>query len=245
MTFRRVTTIVAAAVVGIALTGSAVAFATAGDDDAVVPAGDAAATTDHADHGDHGAGGRHGEHPALAPYAERYAAAADGDQAAADRLRADVTETLAAYADVDAAVAAGYRAPRHPRGTRWHYLNRTLARDDDVLDPAHPEGLVYLTVEGRDPVLLGAFFVAPPGVEALRPAGDLVVWHSHDPDCPGFFATAEAPCTDVRRMLHVWTADTVTLTGRGRAHRTAVVRVVDPFGAPFAAAFERERRGGS
>jgi hypothetical protein len=248
MTIRRVITIVAVAVVGAALVGSAVAYANA-DDDPAAPADEAAAEhTDHTEHTGHGAPGKHGDHPTLTPYDERYAAAGDDEQASADRLRADVTDTLAAYADVDAAVAAGYRAPRRPKGTRWHYLNRTLAHDDDVLDPAHPEGLVYLTVEGRDPVLLGAFFVAPPGVEAPRPAGDLVVWHSHDADCPGFFATADAPCTDVRRMLHVWTADRVTVTGRGRAHRTAEVRVVDPFGAPFDAAVEvvrGERRGGT
>ena len=260
MTIRRVITIVAAVVAVAALVGSAVAYANAGDDGDTAGAADAATpTADHSGHepgtdqsddgsgtgGTGSAGGRAGhgdhEHPTLAPYDERYAAASADDQAAADDLRAEVAATLEAYADVDAAVAAGYQAPRRPNSTRWHYLNRTLARDDDVLDPRHPEGLVYSTVEGHDPVLLGAFFVAPPGVEAPSPAGDLVVWHSHDPACPGFFATTDEPCTDVRRMLHVWTADTVTVTGRRNPEGTAEVRIVDPFGAPFGAAVELVR----
>jgi hypothetical protein len=94
-------------------------------------------------------------------------------------------------------------------------------------------------------VLLGAFFVTPAGTEAPTPAGDLVVWHSHSPDCPAFFATEDNPCLDARRMLHVWTADEVTLSaarlgrhgGRDRAAQT--VQVVDPFGVPFRAAVEK------
>jgi hypothetical protein len=148
-----------------------------------------------------------------------------------------VTETLKAYPTVAAAEAAGYQTAPQARGPIRHYVNLDLARDADILDPAHPEGLVFYTVEGHDPVLLGAFFTAPRGVEAPRPAGDLVVWHSHDPSCTGFFATAEAPCTDTRRMLHVWTADTLTVYGR--RGRSAQVRITDPFGAPFQASVER------
>src|ERR687897_1919895 len=117
-----------------------------------------------------GRGGRH-RHPAQPPYADRYAAAPAGEQQAADELVADVRATLAAYADPAAAVTAGYRAPgprRHP-GPVQHYLNRDLARDDDVLDPARPDGLVYYT-GGDQPVLLGAFFVAQAGAAAPTPA---------------------------------------------------------------------------
>jgi hypothetical protein len=253
MRISRVITIVAAVVAVAALVGGAVAYANAGDGDTAGAADDAAAT-DHADNTEHhataadddgngdgdGQQGEHSghEHPELPPYEERYEAASADDRAAAEELRDEVTATLAAYADVDAAVAAGYRAPRRPNGPRHHYLNPSLVRDGDVLDPRQPEGLVYYEVEGRDPVLLGAFFVAPPDVDAPRPAGDLVVWHSHDPACAGFFATADKPCTDVRRMLHVWTVDTVTITSRRDPQRSAEVRVTDPFGTPFGAAFE-------
>ena len=181
-----------------------------------------------------GRGGRH-RHPTQPPYAERYAAAPAGEQQAADELVADVRATLAAYADPAAAVAAGYRAPgpRRSPGPVQHYLNRDLARDGDVLDPARPDGLVYYT-GGDQPVLLGAFFVAQAGAEAPTPAPDLVVWHTHDPACPAFFVTDEAPCAGSRRMLHVWTAEQLTWISR-RTGEPVDVTVADPFGAPFRA----------
>ena len=254
-------TIVAVVAAGAALVGSAVAYANAGDEGVAgdtAGAADSAAATDHRGHegpsadasvgGDEGGEGDEGDdhaghpHPELPPYDERYEAASAADRAAADQLRDDVTATLVAYADVDDAVAAGYRAPRRPGTARRHYLNPALVRDGDELDPHHPEGLVYYEVVGRDPVLLGAFFVTPAGTEAPRPAGDLVVWHSHDPDCAGFFATADEPCAGVRRMLHVWTVDTVTLARRRNPERTVDVQVTDPFGAPFTASIERAGR---
>jgi hypothetical protein len=245
MRIRRVITIVAAVAAAAALVGSAVAYANAGDEGVAgdtAGAADSAAAADHRGHedppDDESGGGAGHRHPRLPAYDERYEAAGADEQAAAADLRDEVTATLAAYADVDAAVAAGYRAPRRPNSARHHYLNPSLVRDGDVLDPRHPEGLVYYEAEGREPVLLGAFFVTPRGAEAPRPAGDLVVWHSHDPACPDFFATADAPCTDVRRMLHVWTADTVTMTARRNPQRSAEVRFVDPFGAPFRASVE-------
>jgi hypothetical protein len=218
---------------------------TAAHDDAAAHA-DARSAGDGRAHGDarsdggagaHGGvgGGGHG-HPALAPYAERYAAASAGERAAAYELREGVAATLAAFADPADAVAAGYRAPRDPRGRTAHYLDPSVARSGTVLDPTRPAGLVYGT-GGEAPVLLGAFFVAPRGSEVPGGAGDLVTWHSHDPACAAFFATAEAPCVDSRRMLHVWTVGTATLTTR--RGRSVEVAVVDPFGAPFAASVER------
>jgi hypothetical protein len=179
------------------------------------------------------------DHTDRAPYDERYAAATPGEQEAADTLLADVEAALAAYADPEAAEAAGY-APRRPdraRGGVVHYLNRDLARDGTVLDPARPDGLVYHT-GGERPVLLGAFFVAPRGTTAPSPAPDLVTWHTHDPACPAFFVTDAEPCTGSRRMLHVWTAGDVALTSP-RTGRTVEVRVADPFGAPFTASIAR------
>lgn len=223
--------------------GGAVAWASSADDD---PHG--------ADHGDgpggHGDRDRHADengtqarrrheerHEALTPYPERHAAASAGERDAADLILAGTGEALAAYADVDAAVAAGYEAPRRTRGNRAHYLNPSFARDDDLLDPAHPEGLVYYTGGPGDPVLLGAFFVAPKGAEAPSPAGDLALWHSHSRRCPGFFATDDEPCTGTRRMLHIWTADDIVVPAR-RGSPGGPAQVVDPFATPFGAALE-------
>jgi len=179
--------------------------------------------------------GRH-THPTLPAYADREAAATPEERQAADALRAEVTATLEAYADVDDAVAAGYEPPRRPRGRLAHYRDRSTASGGDILDPAHPDGLVYETGGDGDPVLIGAFFVAPRGAAAPAPAGDLVVWHSHDPACAGFFVTPAEPCTESFRMLHVWTADEIELTTRTGA--TVPVRLVDPYGTPLRASVE-------
>jgi hypothetical protein len=181
---------------------------------------------------------RHGD-PGRAAYEERYAAAPVADQQSADNLVAEVRATLAAFPAPADAEAAGYGPPRPgraPGGVR-HYLNRDAALDGAVLDPSRPDGLVYYTGGGY-PVLLGAFFVAPRDAEAPSPAPDLVTWHTHDPDCAEFFVTVDEPCTESRRMLHVWTAEEVTWTSQ-RTGRSGEVRVTDPFGAPFTASIAR------
>lgn len=235
--------VVGAVTTAVLLVGGSVAWAAADEDP---PESTTTGHDDHAAAAEHDAGagrrGRRGghDHEALPPYEERYAAATEEEQEAADDLTADVEATLAAYADLDDAVAAGYQLPRnrvHPRSPLLHYSDRTVAEEGHVLDPERPNGLVYATGGDGEPVLLGAFFVARPGVDAPTPAGDLVVWHSHSPDCPAFSATEDEPCTDTRRMLHVWTADEVELVGR--RDQPVTVRVVDPFGAPFRASVER------
>jgi hypothetical protein len=185
----------------------------------------------------HGPGRRLRAHPAQAPYDERFAAATPEERAAADELLTETRAGIAAYADPADAEAAGYRPSPHARGRLRHYLDRTRVADGDILDPSRPEGLVF--GEGPDgPELLGAFYVAPAGTEVPADGGNLVTWHSHDPSCEAFFATPAAPCTDTRRMLHVWTVARADLVGRdGREHG---VTVVNPFGAPFLASVERE-----
>jgi hypothetical protein len=229
--------------------GGAVAWAVGGDDDTTTGRArgeehDHAQTTEPAAGGDDPSGeptpggGRRHVHPSRPSYEARYAAAGTETQEAADALLAGVRATLADYADVDAAVAAGFQPPRNPRGSIEHYLDPAVAREGHVLDPARPNGLVFYTGGGGDPVLLGAFFIAPPATPAPMPAGDLVVWHSHNPSCPDFFATASEPCSDVRRMLHVWTVDQVEMAAP-RTGQPLQVRVTDPFGAPFRASVAR------
>lgn len=235
--------------------GGLTAFVVAGDDapaTQAIAAREATTSTAHdhpgagarAGNGD-GAGGARGArgagaghaHPRQEPYPERYAAASPEEQVAADDLVAATRAAVSAYPNPEAAEAAGYRPPRRAGGRTQHYLNPTLAADGDVLDPAHPEGLVF--TEGPDgPELIGAFFTARPGVEVPVPAGELVTWHSHNPDRPAFFASADEPRTDTRRMLHVWTAETVDLVSRRGDEVT--VEVLDPFGAPFLASVTRQ-----
>jgi len=208
------------------------------DHDADSPGADATAALGQGqDDATGGHRGGHHEHPPLTPYAERYAATPE-QQAAADDLRASVAAAVAPYADVDAAVAAGYRVVPGTANTIAHYVDPAATRDGRVLDPSRPEGLVYYAAGEGDPVLLGAFFIAPPGEPVPDDAGGIVVWHSHDPACAGFFATPDQPCTDTRRMLHVWTADQFDITAR-RTGQTVGVDFVDPFGAPFRASIAR------
>lgn len=239
--------VAAAAAIVVLLIGGTVAWATGDDEPSAAgstPQEEHRGRTHTDDEPGHGPGRRSDR----SPYADRYEAATASQRATADALVADVTATLAAYPDVDAAVAAGYRLPpgRDPRGRMHHYLHPAFVADGRILDPTRPEGLVFADGAsdrddrdgGSGPVLVGAFFVAPAGVDAPAPAGDLVVWHSHDDACPALFVSDDAPCPDSRRMLHVWTAGEVTVAGR-RSDRATTVRVVDPFGTPFDAAVER------
>lgn len=230
-----------AALVATAAVGGGTAVALAGDDPPPPDTGSTAHDHDAgtAGHGKAGHGRRmpagHGHEP-LAPYDERYATATADEREAADELVAATRAGIAAYADPAAAEAAGYGPPRRAGGRTHHHLDRSLVADGEVLDPAHPEGLVY--VDGPDgPQLVGAFFVAPAGTPVPADAGGLVTWHSHDPACAAFWATPDEACTGSRRMLHVWTAETVDLVRRNGD--TATVAVTDPFGAPFLASVER------
>jgi hypothetical protein len=232
-------------VVGVLTVGSAVAMATSGTDDPPTTAASGgqpghdhtAVTGRNAPRARAQARHRH-EHPPLTPYDQRYADASAGQQEVADDLQAKVDATLAAYADVDKAVAAGFRPPRRADAVIAHYVSMDAVRDGKVLDPSAPEGLVYFRGRTGTPVLLGAFFVALPGQQVPDGAGGIVVWHSHNPDCSAFFATPEAPCLDQRRMLHVWTFDHTELV-LPRSGRTVAIEVTDPFGSPLRASVAR------
>jgi hypothetical protein len=220
--------VVGAAVIAVTAVTAGTVVAAQGED----PPPDAARRA--RDHLDIPGGHRHDPRP---PYEQRYADAPEAERRAADELLASVRSALAPYADVDDAVAVGYEARRRPRGPTLHYVDRSVAQEGRILDPTRPNGLVYGTDPAGEPVLLGAFFVVPPGTPAPSPAGELVAWHSHAPSCPAFFATADEPCTDTVRMLHVWTVDRAELAGRRDA--SVEVEVVDPFGAPFRASVVR------
>ncbi len=114
------------------------------------------------------------------------------EQANAARLLADVKAGIAKYASLQAALADGYVSKKSfgPEVRTAHFKNRGFAVDDRILDPARPEGLVYMhTPEGRT-VLLGAFFIAPRG-QGPQPGGPLTEWHTHNE--AGRF-----------EMMHVW-----------------------------------------
>jgi hypothetical protein len=85
-----------------------------------------------------------------------------------------------------------------------------------VLDPKHPQGLVYANTK-HGPVLLGAMFqMKNIGQFGPDPGGPLTAWHEHEDICVTPFglafslmtptATCPAGSIDltVPAMLHVW-----------------------------------------
>ena len=161
----------------------------------LAPTGPAAAQETH-DHAEHGA-------METRDYAALWDAASAKEQAAAHELIAATRDATQRWSDVDVALADGFSPNRGGVGP-VHYRNVANRRDDGVLDPNHPEALVYLQRPNGDPILLGAVYVVTRVQERPTPAGDLAAWHVHnDPRC--HHPDLDPGCADVRGgMLHVW-----------------------------------------
>ncbi len=156
------------------------------------------------------------EHPvAAAPsptaphdHAGHDSTASDGEchptQAQQDAAAKLVADTKAAvvqrFANVQTAVAAGYRPNQSSTGDLGHYINDVYRNNDDILDPNQPEALVYARTDHHGIKLIGVMYMMPkPGMEGPQIGGCLTVWHHHYGDDPG-------PTGDPE-MLHVWTVD--------------------------------------
>jgi hypothetical protein len=154
--------------------------------------------------------------PSTAPTAAQKSAAA--------KLVTQTKASLAQYASLSAATAAGYVPATNPNGYVVHYANWQTVEDRDVLDPSHPSSLVYAnTVNG--PVLLGAMYLGPgpcqPGPDV---GGSLTDWHAHDDLCLSAShqvvgkTTGSGTCavgthnTNTLFMLHVWTTPSLAST---------------------------------
>jgi hypothetical protein len=141
----------------------------------------------------------------------------DAQRAAADELRREVRAALAAWPDLDAALAAGFEP--YPHLGRSHVVHLGNVADGRVLDPEHPE---FLLVDDNG-VVHGAMFLAADNTAAgPQPGGPLTVWHYHTypaPACwrPGGLLPAVDPLADQSacpedaliserspEMLHVW-----------------------------------------
>src|SRR4051794_8226047 len=142
------------------------------------------------DMGGTGAGGAHAGHDAsLPPLARRLAAATSAQRRATTDLLDTTRTALAPYASEAAARAAGF-VPNDLTKRVIHYRNVANRRDAHELDPAHPEGLVYLRDASGDLRLLGALYTVRPGEPAPAPGGDIFFWHTHDPSCGSFLVPA-------------------------------------------------------
>jgi hypothetical protein len=140
------------------------------------------------------------------------------ERAAAAELVEAARVALARYADPAVAAADGYRV-NGLAGIDFHAANPANENDDRVLDPAHPETLVYAVAPDGRPVLMGAMFMMPKiGTPGPTIGGPLTVWHAHEHVCfsltpPGLagllsplgmcpLGTIDVPLT--AEMMHIW-----------------------------------------
>jgi hypothetical protein len=146
------------------------------------------------------------------------AVATPEQQAAAAQLLATTRASIARYQDPALAIAAGFKAGSVSSGDPLlHFENKANA--GAVLDPSHPQALVYART--RDGLrLIGAMYQMPhAGQWGPDPGGPLTQWHQHEGICfsPfGFEFTFETPfwtcpvgSTSITTppMLHVWIID--------------------------------------
>jgi hypothetical protein len=140
------------------------------------------------------------------------------ERAAAADLISAARVALARYADPAVAAADGYRV-NGLAGIDFHASNPAYENDDRVLDPAHPETLVYAVAPDGRPVLMGAMFLMPKiGQPGPAIGGPLTVWHAHQHVCvsltpPGLsgllsplggcpVGSIDMPLTP--EMIHIW-----------------------------------------
>jgi hypothetical protein len=135
-------------------------------------------------------------------------------QEAATRLVDQTVAAVAPYKSLSAAKAAGY-VPITPTGQKIvHYINPTIYRQGDVLDPAKVPVLVYVnTVHGA--VLSAAMYLMPSGgATPPQPGGCLTQWHIHSNLCfsagsvvgkeSGDSCGAGSVNRTTSPMMHVW-----------------------------------------
>lgn len=139
--------------------------------------------------------------------------------AAATKLYNATAAAIAPYEDWHKAWAAGFRPGGPSNMPSTHWMNQRNVDAGYVMDPQHPQGLVYANSK-HGPVLLGAMFqMKNLGQFGPDPGGPLTAWHQHQNICfsPFGFAfsfmspTATCPLGAIDLsappMLHVWIVD--------------------------------------
>jgi hypothetical protein len=140
------------------------------------------------------------------------------EQVAADRLVAATRNAVARYRDSAIAEQEGYRpiTPFAFYGARAaHYQRDAALLDGRLLDPQHPEHLIYLKAADGRLTLIGVMYLAPVG-QGPAIGGPLTSWHTHDDLCANrdgvvpmlptgtcLAGTAPLPL----EMLHIWLVD--------------------------------------
>lgn len=107
-------------------------------------------------------------------------------QARAENLLSITLLRLPRFSSTDVAHAAGYRSIGDAPTGEEHYINWSLIDDGRILDPDHPEALVYKVGAGDERTLEAAMFMLPPGStwdDVPDIGGPLTQWHIHDDLC--------------------------------------------------------------
>ena len=139
--------------------------------------------------------------------------------AAAQQLYEHTAAAIAPYRDWHRAWDAGYRPGGSQTMPSTHWMNQRYIDVGYILDPEHPQGLVYANTK-HGPVLLGAMFqMKNIGQFGPDPGGPLTAWHQHENICFTPFglefslltptATCPVGSIDISAppMLHVWIVD--------------------------------------
>jgi hypothetical protein len=145
-------------------------------------------------------------------------------QARAENLVAINVLRLPQWADPATAEAAGYRSIGDGATGFEHFINWSYLDDNHILDPDHPESIVY-SVQGAVRTLVSAMYMLPPGstLDTVPDIGGaLTQWHIHDnlcftggsaPQVVGLTNSAgkcDAPTVALQPvpMVHVWIVPT-------------------------------------
>jgi len=158
-------------------------FATAGVVSLVVVTGLAAWIGAFASAGAEGGhhGGEFPEPATVVPFVERLQATPGEEETAAALFEA-TTAAVMKYQDPAVAEAAGYQVGT-VMGSEHHAQNPAYIGDGRILDPEHPESLIYADT-AAGPILIGVLFETDDiGHAGPAVAGPIMVWHSHENVC--------------------------------------------------------------
>ncbi len=140
-------------------------------------------------------------------------------QARAENLLAITLVRLPQWSDPKKAEAAGFVSIGDAATGDEHYVNLSWFDDGRVLDPDHPESLVYETDGKGGKKLAAAMYMLKPGTrltDAPNIGGNLTQWHIHNNLCftsdakVASLRTNDGPCPAGQNpgvdspMIHVW-----------------------------------------
>jgi len=107
------------------------------------------------------------------------------EQARAENLVAETVVRLPQWSDPTHAEALGFKSIGDGITGIEHLINWSYINDDHVLDPDHPESLVYRVKDGKR-TLVSAMYMLKPGSNLNTVpdiGGKLTQWHIHDNLC--------------------------------------------------------------